>query len=139
MKVSLDDCKLHEDAIHRGPAQVMPAVRDAMKLAIVDAKPVLFEPLQILQIESPVHFLGEITKLVQSRRGMVLNIEQEEEHLSARVKMPVSETLGLASELRSISEGRASYYIVDQLFARVPAELQEKVVRQIKQRKGITE
>lgn len=136
-KVSLLDCKLHEDAIHRGPAQVLPAVRDAIRAAINDAKAVLYEPIQVLQIESPMRYMGDITKLVQSKRGQLLEVKQEGEHLSARVKMPVAEMFGLASDLRGITEGRAAFYIADQLFARVPTELQDKVVKKIRSRKGL--
>ena len=51
MTVRIVDAKLHEDAIHRGQAQVYPAARDAIRSGIVDAKPVLFEPLQEIQID----------------------------------------------------------------------------------------
>jgi len=138
MKVSLMDTKLHEDAIHRGPAQVFPAVRDAVRLCIQDAKPMMFEPLQNIQIEAPFKFMGEVTKTVQSKRGQLLNVEQEGEHLSAKAKMPVSEMIGLSNELRGATEGRATFFITDQLFAPVPRDLQEKIIRQIRQRKGIT-
>ena len=138
MKVSLMDAKLHEDAIHRGPAQVLPAVRDAIRLCIQDAKPVLYEPLQNIQIEAPFKFMGEITKIVQSKRGQLLNIDQEGEHLSAKARMPVSEMIGLSNELRGATEGRATFFITDQLFAPVPRDLQEKIIKQIRQRKGIT-
>ncbi|OYT37626.1 elongation factor EF-2 [Candidatus Pacearchaeota archaeon ex4484_31] len=137
LKVSLVDCKLHEDAIHRGPAQVIPAVRDALKAAILDAKPVLYEPLQIIQIETPANFMGEVTKIIASKRGQLLGVDQEGERLSIRAKMPVSEMFGLTNELRSATEGRAAFFIVDQLFEQVPKELQEKIIRQIKERKGI--
>ena len=137
MKISLTDCKLHEDAIHRGPAQVIPAVRDALKLAIQDAKPLMFEPLQNIQIEAPFRFMGEITKIVQSKRGQLLNVDQEGEHLSAKVRMPVSEMFGLSNDLRGATEGRTAFFITDQLFAPVPKDLQNKIIRKIKQRKGI--
>jgi len=137
LKVSLMDCKLHEDAIHRGPAQVYPAVRDAIRAASEEAVPVLFEPLQLLQIEAPTKYMGEVTKLIQSKRGQLLNIEQEAEHFSARVKLPVAEMFGLASDLRGCTEGRGNFSIVDQIFARVPKELQPKIVASIKSRKGI--
>ncbi|MBS3082946.1 elongation factor EF-2, partial [Candidatus Pacearchaeota archaeon] len=81
-KVILDDCKLHEDAIHRGPAQVLPAVRDAIRDSFRDAEPILFEPIQVLQIESEVRFMGEISRLVQNKRGQLLGVDQEGDHLA---------------------------------------------------------
>ncbi len=139
LKVSLMDARLHEDAIHRGPAQVYPAVRDAIKQAILDAQPVLFEPMQILQIESPAQFMSEVTKLVQSKRGQLLNVEQEADHVSMRVKMPVAEMFGFAGDLRGCTEGRGVFALVDQLFERVPNELQDKIIKQIRERKGLSE
>lgn len=139
LKVSLMDCKLHEDAIHRGPAQVIPAVRDAIKACILDAKPVLYEPLQMLKFEGPMNFMAEMTSIIQSKRGQVYNVEQEEEHVSIEAKMPVSEMLGLSNDLRSATEGRATFFLVDQMFDQVPRELQEKIIRQIRDRKGLAE
>jgi len=139
LKVSLTDCKLHEDAIHRGPSQVIPAIRDAVRVAILDAKPALFEPLQNLQIESPFKYMSEITKTVQGKRGQLLEVEQEGDHISVKARMPVSEMFGMSNELRGSTEGRASFFIIDQMFARVPTEIQERVIRQIRARKGIEE
>lgn len=141
LKVSLMDAKLHEDAIHRGPAQVIPAVRDAIKLCMYDAKPVLFEPLQHLKFEGPMKFMAETNSIIQSKRGQLMNVEQEAEldHVSIEAKMPVSEMFGLSNDLRSATEGRATFFLVDQLFAQVPRELQDKIIRQIRQRKGLSE
>ncbi len=137
LKISLMDCKLHEDAIHRGPAQVIPAIRDAIRLCMYDAKPVLFEPLQILKFEGPVRFMGEINSLIQSKRGQLMNVEQEEEGVSIEAKMPVSEMFGLSNDLRSATEGRATFFLIDQSFEQVPKEITEKIIRQIRERKGL--
>lgn len=137
LKVALTDCKLHEDAIHRGPAQVLPAVREALRGAMVNAKAVIFEPLQILQIESPVEYMSEISKLVQNKRGQLLDMKQEGEHLTVRAKMPVAEMFGLASDLRSATNGRGVYFIVDQMFEKLQTDLQQKVIKQIRERKGL--
>jgi elongation factor 2 len=139
IKISLMDTKLHEDAIHRGPAQVYPAVRDAIRAAMYDSKILLYEPVQELLIESPIRYLGDITKLVQSKRGQLLDVQQEGERANVRVGLPVAEMFGLAGDLRGISEGRASFSVVDQMFSRMSPELQDKAARQIRQRKGITE
>ena len=139
MKVMLTDTKLHEDAIHRGPAQVYPAVRTAIRTAMQDARTVMFEPLQVLQIEAPLNHMGEVTKLVQSKRGQMLNVEQEVDHVSMRVKMPVAEMIGLAGDLRGATEGRGTFSLVDQMFERMPTEIQVKVIRQIRNRKGLAD
>ena len=137
MKVRLLDIKLHEDAIHRGPAQVLPAVREAIKLAMLNAAAVLFEPMQILQIESPAQFLGELSKLVSNKRGQLLSVEQEGEHLTVKAKLPVAEMIGMNTDLKSATEGRAHFYIVDQVFEKVPNDLQQKIKLAIRKRKGL--
>ena len=139
MKAMLVDTKLHEDAIHRGPAQVYPAVRDTIRASMQDAKTVMFEPIQILQVEAPLSYMGEITRLVQSKRGQLLNVDQEIDSVSMKVKMPVAEMIGLAGDLRGATEGRASFSLVDQMFERMPTEIQEKVIRQIRNRKGLAD
>ncbi|MBI3622591.1 elongation factor EF-2 [Candidatus Pacearchaeota archaeon] len=139
MKVSLMDIKLHEDAIHRGPAQVYPAVRESITEAMKDANASLFEPLQIHVIEIPDKFLGTITKLVGSKRGMMLDVTQENTTVHVKSKIPVAEMLGWASDLRSATEGRGISSLLDQQFEKVPANMQDEVIRRIRQRKGLAE
>lgn len=137
--VHLIDLKLHEDAIHRGPAQVMPAVRDGVREAMSQARTVLFEPVQELVFEAPENYLGTISKLIQSKRGQLLEVNQEGDHLQVRAKMPVGEMFGMTSDLRSATEGRGSFGVQDQSFEKLPDELQAKIISQIRQRKGLTE
>ena len=139
MIVRIMDMKLHEDAIHRGPAQVLPAIRDAIKEAMRDAGVFIFEPLQVIQIESPVEYMGNVSKLVQNRRGALLNMEQEGEHITVKAKMPVGEMFGLTSDLRSSTGGRGNFYVIDQVFEKLPTQMQADLVKRIRQRKGLSE
>jgi len=139
LKVTLTDTKLHEDAIHRGPAQVLPAVRDAIREAMSKAQASMYEPLQILEIDAPSQYLGEISKLVSNKRGQMLEVEQNEAYIKVKAKLPVAEMFGLTSDLRSATGGRGSHYVVDQVFERLPFELQQKVIANIRKRKGLTE
>ena len=137
--VRLTDCKLHEDAIHRGPSQVLPAVRDSIREAMRQADAVIFEPVQTHQIEAPMEYLGELTKLIQHKRGQLIDTEQTADHMTVHAKLPVAEMFGFTSELRSATEGRGSHFLVDQTFERLPRELQPKVISQIRKRKGLKE
>jgi elongation factor 2 len=139
LKISLVDLKLHEDAIHRGPAQVYPAVRDSIRMSIQSATPVLFEPIQTLLVEGPLEFMGDLTKLYQGKRGQILNIDQSEGYITIKVKLPVAEMIGLASDVRSATEGRGTFSMIDQSFERVPPNLQPEVIRKIRNRKGLKE
>jgi len=137
VKIILDDVKLHEDAIHRGPAQLYPAVREGIRGAMETAKPILFEPVQTLSFEAPVEYMGEISKLIQNKRGQLLDMEQEGAMVTVIGKLPVAETFGLSSDLRSATGGRGSSFLVDQTFERLPNELQPKVLKMLRERKGL--
>ena len=139
VKVMLTDMKLHEDAIHRGPAQVYPAVREGVRGAMMTAKPFILEPYQILRIEAPADFLGNISKLISNKRGQLLDAQQEGTLSIIKAKLPVGEMFGWSSELRSATGGRGSSSLVDQMYEKLPGELQEKIVKQIRERKGLTD
>jgi translation elongation factor EF-G len=108
-------------------------------MSINSATPCLFEPVQTLLIEGPLEFMGELTKLAQSKRGQIIDIEQGAGHVTVKVKLPVAEMIGIASQLRSATEGRGTFSMVDQTFERIPVGIQPEVVRKIRQRKGLAE
>ncbi len=136
--VRIVDTTLHEDAIHRGPAQVVPAVRSAVRQAMLKAEPILYEPVQKIRIDSPAMFMGAISKIIQSRRGQLLDMQQEGESIIVKAKMPVAEMFGFTDALRSETEGRAFWFLVDSKFEKLSKSLQEKVVKKIRERKGLS-
>lgn len=137
LKVTIKDLKLHEDAIHRGPAQVLPAVRESVRGSMNSAGAVIFEPMQILQVECPAEYMGEISRLTGNKRGQLLEVNQEGEHMTIKCKLPVSEMFGLSNDLRSATGGRGHFFVVDQVFERLPHELQAKTIYKIRERKGL--
>ena len=137
VKVRLRDCKLHEDAIHRGPAQMYPAIREGIRGAMDTAGPVFYEPIQTLRFEAPEEYMGEISKLVSNKRGQLLDMQQEQDAVVVLAKLPVGEMFGLSNDLRSATGGRGQSSLVDQSFERLPGELQNKIIRQIRERKGL--
>jgi elongation factor 2 len=137
LMVKLMDTKLHEDAIHRGPSQVIPAVRQALFAAILSAQPVLEEPLQKLFVTAPQDFMGSVTKLVQSRRGQILDMTQEGELTTVIAKTPVAEMFGFTGDIRGSTEGRALWTTEQLGYEPLPRELQEPIVREIRMRKGM--
>src|SRR3989339_1582211 len=104
----------------------------------MQAGPILYEPLQVLRIEAPNDYLGEVTKLVSSKRGQLLSMDQEGEITIIVSKLPVGEMFGWSNDLRSSTEGRGNSSLIDQMFEKLPYELQEKVRQLIIQRKGLT-
>ncbi|OIO41651.1 elongation factor EF-2 [Candidatus Pacearchaeota archaeon CG_4_10_14_0_2_um_filter_05_32_18] len=139
MKLAIADIKLHEDAIHRGPAQVYPAVRDSISESMKSVGIVLLEPLQVHEIEAPNDFMSPVTKIVSQKRGQLIDVEQDEFGVKVKAKIPVAEMLGWSSDLRSATEGRGVSNLMDQSFEPMPRELQNEVVRKIRTRKGLAE
>ena len=99
----------------------------------------LLEPLQIHVIEIPEQYLGAITKLVGSKRGQMINVSHEASNVEVEAKLPVAEMIGWSNDLRSATEGRGTSSLKDQLFEKIPASLQEDVIRKIRSRKGLSE
>jgi len=139
MKVSLADIRLHEDAIHRGPAQVYPAIKEAIAGAMKKGDSSLLEPLQIHVIEIPDKFFGSVTKLVGSKRGQMIDVKQEGTNAEIKAKLPVAEMIGWSNDLRSSTEGRGTSSLLDQQFERIPAGIQTDIIKKIRNRKGLAE
>ena len=135
--VNVVDAVIHEDPVHRGPAQIIPAMRNAIYAGMLTAGVYLLEPKQNFTINIPQEYMSSVITFLQSRRGQVITIEQEREQMSIIAKMPVAETLkGFSNDLRGLTQGRAIWYTEFAGYERLPQDLQDKIVREIRQRKG---
>ncbi|WP_321423303.1 elongation factor EF-2 [uncultured Methanobacterium sp.] len=139
IKIKLMDAKIHEDAVHRGPAQVLPAIRKAVYGAIMMAEPALLEPIQKVFINTPQDYMGSATREIQNRRGQIVDMSQEGDMSTVESKVPVAEMFGFAGDIRSATEGRCLWSTESAGFERLPRELQNTIIREIRQRKGLSE
>ncbi|XGI83679.1 elongation factor EF-2 [Halorutilales archaeon Cl-col2-1] len=137
IKVKLKDVKLHEDAIHRGPAQVIPAVRDAIHRGMIHARARLLEPVQDVYIESPQEHMGNASGELQGRRGRIDDMEHEGEFVTIKGQAPVAEMFGFSSDIRSATEGRATWSAENAGFRPLPDNLQTEIIKEIRERKGM--
>ncbi|MCD6230056.1 MAG: elongation factor EF-2 [Candidatus Diapherotrites archaeon] len=137
VKVVLVDAVLHEDAIHRGPAQVIPAIWRPIHAGILTGKPIILEPKQKIQITVPQEFMGAATKEIQGRRGFIDNMEQDGDSISLIGKVPVAEMFGFAGDIRGATEGRVNWSIEYFGYTPLPRDLYLPVVKQIRERKGL--
>ena len=137
VKVKLVDAVFHEDAIHRGPSQLIPAVKWGIREAMLKAKPVLLEPIQMVYINTPQDYMGDAMREISNRRGQILDIEQEGDMTVIKAKTPVAEMFGFASAIRGATQGRCLWSTEFAGFEKVPSELQEKVIKEIRERKGL--
>ena len=137
MMVRLVDAKLHEDAIHRGPAQTIPAVRNGIKGAMVRARTVLMEPMQRSHVSVPNDWLGQVTREITNRRGIIEDMPSEGEVTTVIGTLPVAETFGFSNDIRAASQGRAIWNSENIGFDALPPQLFGKVVGEIRTRKGL--
>jgi len=138
LKLKLVDAKIHEDAVHRGPAQVLPAIRKAVYGAIMLADPVLLEPIQKVFINVPQDYMGSSTREIQNRRGQIVDMGQEGDMATLESKVPVAEMFGFAGDIRSAAEGRCLWSTENAGFERLPKELQKTIIKEIRNRKGLS-
>ena len=135
--VRLVDVKLHEDAIHRGPAQTIPAVRNAVKGALIRSKSVIFEPIQKIRIDAPNDVIGGVTREVTTRRGIIEDMPVDGGTASVIGTMPVAETFGFSNDIRAASQGRAVWNTENAGYVHLPPNLFGDVTAEIRERKGL--
>jgi len=135
--VRLVDAKLHEDAIHRGPAQVIPAARNAIYGSITISDPVILEPIQKVFISTPQELMGDASRELNQRRAEVRDMKTEGDSVNIDSKAPVAEMFGFASAIRSATGGRVLWNTENMGFEPMPKHLQGEVINQVRERKGL--
>ncbi len=137
IKIYITDATIHEDPVHRGPAQIIPAMRRPIYAGLLTAGVSLLEPKQKFTINIPQEYMSEIITFVQGRRGQVIDIQQENEQVTIIAKMPVSEVIkNFSNEMRGLTSGKAIWYPEYAGYEKLPKDLQDKIVREIRTRKG---
>ncbi len=137
LQVTLTDIQLHEDPVHRGPAQMMPPVRQALFAALLSADPTLLEPVYKIQVRIPPDELGNVTGLLSRKRGSIHSVEQQGPAVTVTGMIPVAETLGLSQEMRAATSGSAFWQSTFDHWAPVPPNLLDETVRKVRTRKGL--
>lgn len=137
LKVNVEDVTVHEDPAHRGPAQVLPMTWRPIWCAFLLSDPKLLEPLIAFECKVPNEFVSNVIAIVQKRRGKILDMVNEEEMIVVKAEMPVSESFGLAEELRSSTQGRAFWATQFSRWATVPEQMQAEIIKQIRERRGL--
>jgi len=136
VKVTLYDAVLHEDNVHRGPAQMLPAIKRPIYAAMLMAGVSLLEPKQKVLINTLQEYAGDVINLTNGRRGQLEGMEQEGENAAITTLLPVAEMFGFSNDLRGVTQGRAIWYQEYAGYSPMPKELVSKIVKQIRERKG---
>jgi elongation factor 2 len=137
LKVNLEDILIHEDPVHRGPAQILPMTWRPIWGSFLLSEPKLLEPILSFECKVPNDFVSPVITLLQKRRGKILDMVNEEDMVIVKAELPVAESFGIADELRSSTQGRAFWATQFSRWAPVPESMQAEVIRQIRERKGL--
>ena len=101
----------------------------AIKTACKQANPILMEPIMAVEATTPDDYLGDVIGDINSRRGKVESMEQQGANQSIKAAVPLSEMFGYATDLRSLSQGRANFHMDFKQYAKVPASVEEKLMK----------
>jgi elongation factor G len=128
MRVTLVDGKYHDVDSSEIAFKVAGSI--AFKEAARRAKPVLLEPIFAVEVVAPEEFLGTVIGDLSSRRGRVEGQEPRGNALAITARVPLSEMFGYATDLRSNTQGRATYTMQFDTYEEVPPSIAEKIVEQ---------
>jgi elongation factor G len=104
----------------------------AFKEALRKAKPVLLEPIMSVEVVTPEDYMGDVIGDLNSRRGRVGGMDQRGNSQVVRAHVPLSEMFGYSTDLRSRTQGRATYTMQFDSYQQTPASVQEEIVKRVR-------
>jgi elongation factor G len=104
----------------------------AFKEAARKARPVLLEPIMAVEVVTPEVYMGDVIGDLNSRRGRVGGMEQRGNSQVIRSQVPLSEMFGYATDLRSRTQGRATYTMQFHSYQQTPTSVQEEIVARVR-------
>jgi len=101
------------------------------KEAVRKAAPILLEPIMAVEVVTPEDYMGDVIGDLNSRRGKVGQMEQRGNNQVVSAEVPLSEMFGYATDLRSKTQGRATYTMQFHSYQQTPKAVQEEIVARI--------
>ncbi|MHA1722604.1 MAG: GTP-binding protein, partial [Candidatus Baldrarchaeia archaeon] len=137
VKAVMTDAVVHVDPAHTGMGQIAPMTHAALHISFLTSNPKLYEPILKIDIKAPSDMQGAVIKILTQHRGVVTNVITEEDWVTIQGNIPTAETLGIADEFRSATAGKAFWGYEFLEFRPVPDNMQEKLILEIRKRKGL--
>jgi elongation factor G len=126
IRLTLADGKYHE--VDSSEMAFKIAGSMVFKVAARSANPVLLEPIMAVEVVTPEVYMGDVIGDLNSRRGRVGGLEQRGNSQVIRAQVPLSEMFGYATDLRSRTQGRATYTMQFHSYQQTPSSVQEEIV-----------
>ena len=127
LKITLYDGSYHE--VDSSEHAFRAAAIQAFRAASAKAKPVLLEPIMRVEVVTPEEYMGGVTGDLNSRRGMISEMEDVPAGKIVRAEVPLSEMFGYATSLRSASQGRATYSMEFSQYLPAPSSVTEVMMK----------
>jgi elongation factor G len=105
------------------------AAHEAFRNAQTSAGPYLLEPIMSIEVVTPEDFMGDVIGNLSSKRGQIEASETRGNARAIKAKVPLAEMFGYATDLRGMTQGRASFTMEPSHYAEVPANVAELVVK----------
>jgi elongation factor G len=129
-KATLVSATSHPTDSNEGAFQI--AASQATAAALREAEPVLVEPIMSLEVVAPEAFTGAIVGNLASRRGRILGLETRGDAQAVSAEVPLSTMFGYSTDVRSLTQGRATFTMQFLRYAPVPAQVSESIVNRVR-------
>jgi elongation factor G len=132
-------CTLNDGSYHDVDSSDMAfqiCARSCFRETFLMTKPVLLEPIMKVEIEVPTNFQGPVTGNLTSRRGMVVASEIQGNTCIIEAEVPLSETFGYSTDLRSLTQGQGTFTMEFAKYSRVPGSIQAEIIAERKKQQG---
>ena len=126
-KIELTDGSYH--AVDSSEMAFKIAARAAFKEAFLASKPVILEPIMKVEVETPSDFQGTVQGDLSSRRGILMGSDMRDVYAVIIAEVPLSEMFGYATDLRSKTQGKATFTMEFAAYKPVPSSIQERLVK----------
>ena len=131
LKAVLSDGSYHE--VDSSDRAFQTCAQGCFRETFLKTRPVLLEPIMKFDIEVPEQFQGPVTGDVVSRRGIIMATDNREGLAMVSAEVPLAETFGYATDLRSMTQGQGTFTMELLCYRRVPAGIQDEIIRKKKE------
>lgn len=131
LKAVLSDGSYHE--VDSSDRAFQTCAQGCFRETFLKTRPVLLEPIMKMDIEAPEQFQGSVTGDIVSRRGIIMTTNNRDGLALLSVEVPLAETFGYATDLRSMTQGQGTFTMELLCYRRVPAAIQEDIIKKKKE------
>ncbi len=137
LKAKIRDLSVGKDPASSNVIEIGSMIHSALHLSFLSAEPKIIEPVLKIDVKTPIGMEGEIIKILNKHRGQIIRLESEEDSQKITGTIPSSETVEIADEFRSSTQGRAFWGYEFLGYEPLDDNLQGKIILELRERKGM--